>query len=356
MAETYVSALRNAGHSVTLWSRYEFKSPTYRLAQKFSLKTHFTFPAITLPKLDGFDLVHIHDHWSTLDKRNLASIAGRLPTFLTLHDCSAFTGGCLYPYQCDQYSSQAGCTQCPAARPQLFSALNHRFKRARFPNLPIFPSAPSHWMKTLADSSNVFATATRHIDNCVSDTFSPRLDPTDEPRPTVLIGTTTLKDSRKGTQYLLPILKRVAEKLQFRLLVFGSEMPEQLTELDTEKIHLGYIGCESELAKAYQSADAYLFPSVQDNAPLTVIESLRCATPVCSWKTGGTYELFEEGKSGWSAPLGEVETLADKLLAYLKRPLRERLATRQETSRMSQRFTHQAYASEHMKWYHEYDC
>ena len=51
-------------------------------------------------RLAAFDLVHIYDTWTVFSLWTTRWIAHRMPTCWTFHDCSAFTGGCLYMYDC----------------------------------------------------------------------------------------------------------------------------------------------------------------------------------------------------------------------------------------------------------------
>lgn len=352
MGEAHAHALREAGHHATVWRRYRTGSLAHRLAQKFALKLHLNWHCLKLPPVSNYDIVHIHDSWSALSARNVAWLASRTPVCLTLHDCSSFTGGCLYPFSCVQFAEPTGCKSCPRARPQFHTRQNIAFKRARFPAARLSASAPSQWMTDLANRSMVFARPVRHIPNFVSNSFSPSLFPSSA-IPTVLIGTTTLADSRKGGDYLLPILSRLKERGSFKLCVFGKSLPTWTAELDVQTEFLGYLQTEKELAQAYRCADAYLFPSILDNAPLTVIESLRCGTPVFTWKTGGTHELFRQGESGWCTEVGQVEQLAGHLANYLELGLRERSAFRLNAARQGALYNSARYVADHLEWYEE---
>jgi glycosyltransferase involved in cell wall biosynthesis len=64
---------------------------------------------------------------------------------------------------------------------------------------------------------------------------------------------------------------------------------------------LGHIADEARLALAYSAADAFLFPSAEDNAPLTVGESLLCGTPVVAFPVGNVPELLRHLDTGYIA-------------------------------------------------------
>lgn len=54
----------------------------------------------------------------------------------------------------------------------------------------------------------------------------------------------------------------------------------------------------SELAKHYQSADVFVFPSKADTFGVVIIESIACGTPVAAYPVTGPVDIINEGKNG----------------------------------------------------------
>ena len=60
---------------------------------------------------DSFDLFHFHDLIGAISYETMIALSRHKPVVFTVHDCSAFTGGCVYPEGCENYKMQCG--QCP---------------------------------------------------------------------------------------------------------------------------------------------------------------------------------------------------------------------------------------------------
>jgi hypothetical protein len=100
------------------------------------------------------------------------------------------------------------------------------------------------------------------------------------------------KDSRKGFAYLkdaLQLLKGTFPKTadDVELVIFGKSDPDMLADLPFPVNNRGRIDSESELVYLYNACDVTVLPSVQDNLPNTVMESMACATPVVAFNTSG---------------------------------------------------------------------
>jgi glycosyltransferase involved in cell wall biosynthesis len=98
---------------------------------------------------------------------------------------------------------------------------------------------------------------------------------------------------------------------------------------DTEKMqgplfrHLGQLNDPAEICEAYNLADIFVIPTLQDNFPNTVIESLASGTPVVGFATGGVVDAVEQGVSGLLAPTGDIAGFARHITEALTNdPLR----------------------------------
>lgn len=63
----------------------------------------------------------------------------------------------------------------------------------------------------------------------------------------------------------------------------------------------------------YSACDVFVYPSLQDNLPNTVLEAMACGTAVVGSATGGIPDMVREGETGWLATPGDAAALADAL-------------------------------------------
>jgi glycosyltransferase involved in cell wall biosynthesis len=82
-------------------------------------------------------------------------------------------------------------------------------------------------------------------------------------------------------------------------------------------IDFGFVEDESQMAELYSIADLFVIPSLEDNLPNTVIESLLCGTPVVGFKTGGIPDMIENGINGALAEEKTAAALRDAIVLAL---------------------------------------
>lgn len=267
-----------------------------------------------------YDVYHLHDVSATLSPLAIHWLAQHYPVAWTLHDCSSFTGGCLYPLDCSQY--RKGCGRCPqlASWPQMsrldMTRTIRRHRKRLFAQPGLFPITPSHWMAEACVQSGVTDHRPAVIPNAVDGDLYRPYDrnllraihglPTD--RFVLILTSWSLHDARKGIADVLPALRSLGSKL-FLLFVGGggAEIKPALHGFDYAMT--GYIRDEPLLAQYYACADAFVFASRADNLPNAVLESMACATPVIAYRTGGIPEMVKHGEDGWLADSGDVEGL-----------------------------------------------
>lgn len=132
----------------------------------------------------------------------------------------------------------------------------------------------------------------------------------------VLFLATDIEDERKGLAYFLKSIEFIREKenVQF-VCVGGGEFP---TPLSSNFKFLGSISDPKELVNVYSAADIFVIPSLEDNLPNTIIESLACGTPVVGFNTGGIPDLIIDHHTGFLARKGDEKDLAKKINMLLE--------------------------------------
>lgn len=282
----------------------------------------------SLLALLSYDILHAHDITNALSVQTLGWLARHRPLVWTLHDCSPFTGGCLYPLDCVSYREHCG--RCPQqgiwplqglvdfTEPML--ARKRRFAATtRFTAL-----APSGWMADLAESSSFFPRPQIVSNGIDLSVFRPvakdqarwQLDlPKD--RPLIAICSSDLGDARKGTRIAFD-LARAARDYSPLVLAIGrrdATLHQEFSGLEIRSS--GFLTDRSTLALWYSAADLMLFCSLADNQPLTVMEAMACGTPVVGFATGGMPELVDQNENGWLASTGGVAALSTQILDIL---------------------------------------
>jgi glycosyltransferase involved in cell wall biosynthesis len=129
----------------------------------------------------------------------------------------------------------------------------------------------------------------------------------------VLFGSAKITDKRKGFDFLIQAFNNLLitypnleEDVEF--LIFGNFNKEIYFPCKTH--YLSFISSEPELAEIYNLADVFVLPSLQDNLPNTVMESLTCGTPVVAFNSGGVPEMVKHKENGYLSQLGSAEDLA----------------------------------------------
>jgi glycosyltransferase involved in cell wall biosynthesis len=193
--------------------------------------------------------------------------------------------------------------------------------------------SPSKWLKELSEKSLVFSGLNHCHIPYATDTNAFYYIPQDEARKILDITTDkkillfvadNIDDKRKGFTLFKDALNLI-EKDKSLILLVGSQSGSTLNS-EIEIRELGFIKDSKVLAQIYSSADLFVMPSLEDNFPNTVIESLCCGTPVVSFKTRGS-EAIEPNKNGILAndltPNCLAQTITESMIINFNR---ERIA------------------------------
>lgn len=91
-----------------------------------------------------------------------------------------------------------------------------------------------------------------------------------------------------------------------------SELEENNTVIELGKVH-----DERLMAMTYAAADLLVIPSLEDNLPNTMLESLCCGTPVLGFPTGGIIDVVKVGVYGLLCDEISVKSLVTGLKSFL---------------------------------------
>jgi glycosyltransferase involved in cell wall biosynthesis len=79
-------------------------------------------------------------------------------------------------------------------------------------------------------------------------------------------------------------------KGEINVTTFGG-MPEGGMDLPIPVTHLGMLAGEKEVADVLRASSAFICPTLEDNLPNVVMESLACECPVVAFATGGVPDM-----------------------------------------------------------------
>lgn len=276
------------------------------------------------PAIQEAEILHLH--WTNsgyLSIKNLQQLLqlGK-PVVWTLHDMWAFTGGCHYSNGCDHFVNQCG--NCWMLRRPKTNDLSHKVWQRKFAmlqsaqNLTIVSC--SNWLGNVSRGSGLLGSRpTVAIPNPIDvDTFSPKDKIAvrkkwgiDTDANIILFGAANINDRRKGIIYLveaLHLLKQQTGDAPVQMVIFGKNKHFNTATLPFKVKELSIINAESDLAEIYSAADVFVSPSLEDNLPNMIMESLACGTPVAAFNLGGIPDLIDHQQNGY---LAEYKSAAD---------------------------------------------
>jgi glycosyltransferase involved in cell wall biosynthesis len=119
----------------------------------------------------------------------------------------------------------------------------------------------------------------------------------------------TNKISIKGSFLLLETLRKIFDKSNYHLVVFGDNNSSFTKEIKLPLFATGYISNPYILAGIYNLCDVFVCPSLLENLPNVCLESLFCGIPVAAFNTGGIPDIVEHKKTGYLAKCFDTEDL-----------------------------------------------
>ncbi|MDH3659411.1 MAG: glycosyltransferase [Alphaproteobacteria bacterium] len=282
------------------------------------------------PHLADVDVLHLNWVARFLPIEAIPRLAERVPLLWTLHDMLPFTGGCHYDHGCDRWRDGCGaCPQLGSSKANDASATNWRRKSGAFAAVPegrLRLVTPSRWLAEQARSSpSLRRFPITVIPNAIDlERYRPRDRRAGraalglpEDRRLLLFVADDLSSMRKGGRFLGRAMAELADVGAVDLVAVGGGR----APIDHPRVHrLGVIDDEDRLASVFAAVDLFILPSLQDNLPNTMLESLAAATPVVAFDVGGIPDFVRPGETGALAPCEDGEALALAAKSLLAHP------------------------------------
>jgi glycosyltransferase involved in cell wall biosynthesis len=296
--------------------------------------------------LSDFDVLHFHDLHAAIAPQTLRLFAHEKPVFFTAHDCSAYTGGCLYPMGCERW--RHGCGGCPQVHdPKAevemgkfdFTPANFRRNAQLRTTAEIQHLCPSRWMADFAMQHAGFARPVHHVPYGFDPRpygFTSRAEARERlglphDARVIAVSAANLGNKRKGVQYAIDAI--IASSAHKPIVIMAGNVDGEVIKALSRVRHwfTGYLEDRVRLGWILAAADLAISSSLEDNLPISVQEAMAAATPVVGFSSGGIPDMIESGETGWLAATGEQGALNRALDEALSNP--EECARRGERAR-----------------------
>ncbi|MDE6020484.1 MAG: glycosyltransferase [Ruminococcus sp.] len=263
-----------------------------------------------------------------------------IPIFICPPDMYPMTGGCIYFDRCDGYKRD--CEYCPVFKEKRYSQANKNYliKKEVYQRYDI-TMLLNTWMKNAFIKSNLFRNNQLQKIPFVLDEnlYRPlnRISCRSEigiPNRKIVFLIRHTSQKRKGNNIAYNALKKLYDSLEkeskkdIMLLTIGEIMTEQMP---FETKNLGFVNLDP-LIKAYNSADAFLCPSVDDAGPSMINQSIACGTPVVSFNSGTAIDVIENGISGF-----KTDNISEEGFFFCLKQMYDAIAQKKETLRKTSR-------------------
>lgn len=318
--------------------------------------------------LKSADIIHLHwiNH-AFLRPEDIAELMQlNKPVVWTFHDINAFTGGCHVKYDCDHYLKSCG--NCPVLKYSGNEDSSHRIwmrKAGAYQKMNFTIIAPGSWMAETVRRSGMLG---KHTVMNIPNTLDLNVfNPEDKNTARMALGLSpdrfilmsgfmpSRKDMHKGTSYLIEAIEilikdqRISPE-RIELVVFGNRNEKSLIDFGITTTFLGTINDDRRLSLCYSAADVFVAPSLEDNLPNTVMESLACGTPVVAFTTGGIPDMVKHKRNGYLAEYRSAPDLAAGITWVYEHTNRLEL-NRNARQTVEKKFSEEVVAKQHIELY-----
>lgn len=284
------------------------------------------------PFVRSADVINLHcTHGGYFAQTLLPKLDRIAPLVWRMGDMWPITGHCSFSYKCERWKT--GCGRCPILSddPAIridTTRLLWKIKRSLYRRTSVTCVTPSEWLASLVRKSPLLGEfQIQCIPNGLdTETFRPL--PKLETRMAlglpgdakiILASAYALDDRRKGGAYLADALAILAESGEedILLLTIGRGAPNLPAPGSYKRVDLGFVTDDALMASIYSAADVSVVPSVADNLPSTVLESMACGTPIVAFNVGGIPEMVRHMETGYLAAVENPADLANGIKLLL---------------------------------------
>lgn len=245
--------------------------------------------------------------------------------FYIMLDEAILSGGCHFPWNCEGY--QHGCKNCKMTNSRVLKAFirwNYLYKKHYLVDEKNV-IAPTEFDVIRLKKSPLWKGCSIYklIEVIDNELFSPAKNKSEvksffkipDEKKVVFFGCSLLNEVRKGMSILIDALKKI-ERNDIVYLVAGANT---LPALPNNIIHIGKVDIPT-LAKAYQAADIFVCPSLEDSGPQMINMAIMSGVPTVAFEMGVALDIVITGKTGYRAKLHDSGDLANGIQYLLDLP------------------------------------
>lgn len=300
----------------------------FQKSTNYELHTFDIGTVVSPAYINNSDADIVHLHWVNYSMVGIKAISKiNKPIVWTFHDMWPFMG-------CEHYDDLIN----PFRYTEAYNRTNKnikacdinkiawKLKNKYWKNIKFNVITPSKWLKQCAEKSYIFKSKNIiNIPNIIEEDkfyYKEKKEARRElsfnlNKKYILFGAFNTNKSNKGGDLLNSAIKDL-EIENTELLIFGSSNSKGKYKLPTK--YMGYINDESTLNNLYNAADVFIVPSRQDNLPNTVIESMRCGTPIVAFNIGGMPDMIIHKHNGYLASAFDTDDLKSGIEYIINNP------------------------------------
>ncbi len=330
----------------------------YCFRNVFEHKQHFTAKEILKHSPFNPDIIILHWISNFINSKMIHELQEltKAKLFWIMMDNAPISGGCHYPWDCNGF--EFDCSNCPAiltVTKKKLAQINLEHKITNLPpDLALITCSENDYTRALRSSAFKTKRVYELLFPLDENKFKPGnkkeaksfwgIDPAVK---VIFFGSISLSDLRKGGILFLEALHYLQNKIQedgtgfgdVVLLIAGRKEEYVIPELKIPVRKIGYLS-ESDLIKAFQAADVFVSPSLEDSGPLMINQSVMCGTPVVSFETGVALDLVITGQTGYRSTLVNAEQLATGIKFILDLGEKEHLIMSENCRNLGLRLCH----------------
>lgn len=288
------------------------------------------------PFLKNADIINLHNihvnYFAYPVIRKLAKIA---PVVVTMQDMWYLTGHCAYTKDCEGF--KAGCSTCPHL--DWYPAIKHdtaafhaRKKKEIFEELDLHFISCSKWL--IGEAKESFILKGRKFHHIYNPIDTGALSPIDGVEKSIIrklfnvpgdknvvcFGAVDIGDERKGFELLMDSLdEKYIRKNNIFFAIMGDDRKGQVNKIPSYIPYKYFGNTKTDIRNyIYNLSDILVLPSLEDDLPNMLLESLSSGLPVIASDVGGCGEVIKTNHNGYLARRNDMNDFKAGISAVLE--------------------------------------
>ncbi len=130
-----------------------------------------------------------------------------------------------------------------------------------------------------------------------------------------IVGNVARLEKAKGQKYLIEAVQILKDKgLNVKCLVVGSgSLEQELRNLVTAKEvedRVFFLGTRTDLPELFSAMDMFVFPSLWEGLPLSLLSAMAAGLPIITTHAGGIRDVIVDGEDGIVVPGSDASAIA----------------------------------------------